>query len=445
MLLLAAPLSVSAQSSPPGSWVCPGGRVGGPDTMNYNLACGIARPPSSPPPPRTNSPQTGQPEDKAESPSEARRQATTLSYILKRQDAEQAFRSGDVNEALRLYLAAQAILNTPDIRASIAATRGFVAVAAHDYPTALDDLRQASPRVQNPDVIAWLQARIAEEKLAAKTQADRTPVTVGGRSYTPAGRGLIGGTQWIVGYNVQSADPALVAKAHEMMQGQMRLAGLPYADGVDFNRYNFVLGIAASTDAVTDLASRVVFDEYRNGQYSAENQGAYNTLKGRKFDELACHSNGAMVCLAALTNGDVIADKVVLYGPQITVESLRLWDEMVRSKKVRSVQIIVNQGDPVAPVSLAIGGGAVRAGLLSAVALLRTPSFVDVIHETAPRIVVRSFSCAAYPSLACHGMDVYKANLLKAGCRPVSSGRIVPGTSLPGRPDSGVLEPPPVC
>lgn len=270
------------------------------------------------------------------------------------------------------------------------------------------------------------------------------PTVVDAR-YVPSGRGLVGGTRWITGYNVQNADPTLVTRAHEMMEAQMRLAGLPYSDGVDFNRYNFVLGIAASVGLKTDLESRVVFDEYREGQYSAENQAVYNSLKGRQFNELACHSNGAMVCLAALTNNDVIADNVTLYGPQITVESLKMWDAMVRSGKVKSVQIMVNRGDPVPPFSLAIGGGAAEAGLLSGIALLRPPTFVDVIHQTAPQITVRSFDCSAYPSLSCHGMEVYKANLLKAGCQAASSGRMVPGTSLTGRPRSGVLEPPPPC
>jgi hypothetical protein len=269
-----------------------------------------------------------------------------------------------------------------------------------------------------------------------------------GRSYQPSGNGMVGGTVWITGYNVQKADPAVVKKAHEMMAEQMRLAGMAYADGVDFQRYNFVLGIAASTNTLVDLASRVVFDEYKNGRFSAENQAAYNGLKGRQFGELGCHSNGAMVCLAALENHDIVADKVVLYGPQITVESLKMWDELVREHKVGSIQIYVNSGDPVPPVSLAIGGGTVGSYLVSSLALMRPASFVDVIHETAPELKVRTLSCASSPDLNCHGADVYNRNVRQIGCGARSStspATAVPGTALPGRPETAAKEPPPPC
>lgn len=269
-----------------------------------------------------------------------------------------------------------------------------------------------------------------------------------GRSYLASGNGMIGGTSWITSFNVQGANPAVVRKAHQMMAEQMRLAGQAYADGIDFQRYNFVLGIAASTDVLDDLASRVVFEEYKNGQFSAETQAGYDSLKGRQFDELACHSNGAMVCLAALENRDVVADKVVLYGPQITVESLKMWDELVREHKVGSVQIYVNSGDPVPPVSLAIGGGMVGPYLVSSMALMRPASFVDIIRETAPELSVRSLSCASSPDLDCHGMAVYNRNVQQIGCgaRPLARPAVaVPGTALPGRPNTASREPPPPC
>jgi hypothetical protein len=269
-----------------------------------------------------------------------------------------------------------------------------------------------------------------------------------GRTYQASGNGMIGGTAWITGFNVQGADPAVAKRAHEMMAEQMRLAGMPYADGVDFQRYNFVLGIAASTDIPVDLATRVVFDEYRNGEYSAENQAAYDSLKGRQFDELACHSNGAMVCLAALENHDIVADKVVLYGPQITVESLKMWDELIRQGKVRSVQIYANGGDPVPPLSLAFGGGSVGAYAVASVALMRPASFVDVIHQAAPDIAVSTLPCASRPDLSCHGMEVYRTNVQRAACTASSPARPatpVAGTALPGRRETAYAEPPSPC
>jgi hypothetical protein len=267
----------------------------------------------------------------------------------------------------------------------------------------------------------------------------------GGR-YRPSGNGMIGGTRWITGYNVQSADPALVKRAHEMMAQQMHLAGLQYADGVDFEHYNFVLGIAASTDVMTDLARRVLLDEYSGGGFSADGQALYNSLSGRAFGDLACHSNGAMVCLAALSRGDITAEHVTLFGPQITVDALKGWDRLVREGKVKSVQLIYNSGDPVAPVSMAIGGGMTGAGVgMMALALFKPAVLTEVIREVAPSISTRTLACARGVDLHCHGMDVYHQSLAKAGCRAVSSGRRVPGTALRGGRDTALTEPPPPC
>jgi len=223
---------------------------------------------------------------------------------------------------------------------------------------------------------------------------------------------MIAGTTWIVGYNVQSADPKVVAKERQMLAQQMKLAGLQYAERVDFDRYNFVLGIAASTTVFTDLRSRVVFDEFKNGQFSAEHQTAYNSLKDRSFGGLACHSNGAMICLAALENKDVIADHVVLYGPQITLESLQLWNEIVRSGQVKSVQIYINQNDIVPPASLLAGGGAVIAAAESTIATFRPPSLSRPINENASRLLIRTMPCdKPMWTLGCHDMNAYRANV----------------------------------
>jgi|GEM_PF-5094554 len=257
------------------------------------------------------------------------------------------------------------------------------------------------------------------------------------KTYRPSGNALIGGTTWITGYNVQNAAPELVAREREMMSQQMKLANLPYSDGVDFKRYNFVLGIAASTDPLIDLSKRVVFDELTNGKFSAEEQQAYESLKGRQFDELACHSNGAMICLAALENKDIVADRVTLYGPQVTVESLGMWNELVSSGRVKSVQIYINRCDPVPSVSLLAGGGLVGATALSSLAMFKAPTVASVINETSPRLTVTTFSCGSgTPTLDCHAMTAYKARVSYNPQPPLHS---VPGTKLNG---VGVPEPP---
>ena len=258
------------------------------------------------------------------------------------------------------------------------------------------------------------------------------------RTYLPSGDALIGGTTWITGYNVRNADPALVAKERQMMAQQMKLAGIQYSDGVDFNRYNFILGIAASTDAFTDLSTRVIYDEFSKGQFSVTEQAAYDSLKGRQFGELACHSNGAMVCLAALKNKDIVADRVVLYGPQVTVESLKIWDEMVRSGQVKSVQVYINRSDPVPPASMLAGGGLVGATALSSLAMFKAPTITSAINEISPRLTVQTFTCGnGLPTLACHAMTAYKE---RVSSRPPPSPQTVPGTKLNG---VGVPEPPP--
>jgi hypothetical protein len=115
---------------------------------------------------------------------------------------------------------------------------------------------------------------------------------------------------------------------------------------------------------------------------------------------------------------------------------------MVRSHRIKSLEIIANQGDPVPGLSLLFGGGAPGAIVMSSLAMLQAPTFVRVIHETAPQISVRTFSCSKSITIDCHLMTAYKADL----CRPRPPSRAtVPGTGLPGRKDSGLNEPPVPC
>ena len=236
-------------------------------------------------------------------------------------------------------------------------------------------------------------------------------------TYKPSGNGMVGGTGWIVGYNVPKPTPELIAKSRAMLAEQERLAGNKYSDGIDFDRYNFVIGIAAETDFADDLLKRVgIGDEFTEGQYSVDNMPGYAALAGRSFGELGCHSNGAMVCLAALRNKDVKADNVVLYGPQITEEGLKQWQKLVDSGQVKSVTLVVNKNDPVPPVSLGFadyvkstlsGDGETYAGK----PLLLTGGLIEAVEQTAPSLQVHVFDCAAQLSdpLHCHGMATYKA------------------------------------
>jgi hypothetical protein len=374
---------------------------------------------------------------------------------LQRQQQAEAERKRNAGEADQKGLAAQ---NRGDLKG---AANWFIealrfAPESAEIRAHLDRANVALADAGSAAEILGLRQRIEDSIEAAKIEAlqqntedERTAEQLNrmaedfrvqpGRRYRPSGNAFIGGTGWIAGYNVQSANPTVIAQERAMLKKQMELAGQNYAEAVDFNRYNFVLGIGASTNIFLDLKNRVIFDEFTNGQFSAGAQGLYDSLKDRQFGELACHSNGAMVCLAALKNQDVRADHIVLYGPQITRESLRMWNELLQTHQVKSVQIYINQNDPIPPFSLALGD--LFENLTAQAALLNSGVLKTMINEISPRIAVQTFSCGGgYPTPACHGMTVYKRN---RGCTPQPKGRPVPGTSRPGK--VGVAEPPPPC
>ncbi len=260
------------------------------------------------------------------------------------------------------------------------------------------------------------------------------------RDYVDSGNALIGGTGWIVGYYApESASPELRRRAGEVLRRNLAGLGLSFDAAVDFQRYNFVLGIAASTEQFRDLASRVLREQILLGQRTLDLPNAYGALKGRRFGELSCHSNGAMICLIALENADVVADRVVLYGPQVTPQSMRMWQGLIAAGRIRSVHVYLNENDPITPGSLILGGIETdldRLPLLADVSLT-----AQTLKRYAPNVAVSTFACSqAIWTLGCHSMSVYKHN---RGCTRESSGQIVPGTALPGRP--GLLEPPPPC
>jgi hypothetical protein len=262
------------------------------------------------------------------------------------------------------------------------------------------------------------------------------------RTYAYAGNGLVGGTGWRTGYySPVGASTEVRERALRMWREQARLNGGPDDTTVDTNRYNFVIGVAASTSFIADLGLRVAFDQLSNGTWTRGGQEGYNALKGKRFDELGCHSNGAMICLAALVNRDILADRVVLYGPQITPESLRLWNGLVQDGKVKSVTIYVNENDPVAPTALLINRAPPKDQALLAVPMFyRADALRRVIHTIAPRIVVRAYACGTRPDPSCHNVERYTA---ARNCDRPPPASAVPGTTVNGRAASA--PPSPTC
>jgi hypothetical protein len=235
------------------------------------------------------------------------------------------------------------------------------------------------------------------------------------RQYVFSGNGLILGTGAIV---YAHREPGESEKGMcDAIRHQALLAHKNYMTGADCEHYQFVLGLASSLDEFTDLRTRVVFDELSNSQFSAGGQLLYNKLRNRQFAELGCHSNGAMICLAALENGDVLAADVLLYGPQITRESLQMWNQLVSDHKVHSVKIYLNENDIVPGVSIsfreALPGGV--PGPHNEPKLLEIEGLTRTIHEEAPKVLVQSFACSFDSSdpFKCHAIATYRATV---GC-----------------------------
>ncbi len=358
------------------------------------------------------------------------------------QEGLDAFNKGDYETALKLYQQARdtwpqlayilSYINRAEAAISDVASRADLDRAAAAYSAGDNEIARRL-RDEHTESMAKLNGVIDGLSLMPAVQ------------FVPSGNALIGGMGWEFGYNVPpGSDPALVAKAQKIAARIAEAEGYPYNEKIDFQKYNFVLGLAASTNLYDDLTKRVVFDEFRRGQFTATQQNAYNSIKGRQFDVLACHSNGAMICLAALENNDVGAKHIVLFGPQITPESLYMWDELVRRGHIASIQIYINQGDPVPAVAMLASAPAIA--LAAAVApVLGAPIFnADVLSKAigvfAPSASVKTFACSNTIDPGCHDMKVYK---VKTGACPASSGDRVPGTAIRGR--DGVIEPPPPC
>lgn len=228
------------------------------------------------------------------------------------------------------------------------------------------------------------------------------------RTYIPQGTGLVGGTGWIVGYNVPDGPEGerIRAQADAVLQ---KLKETGAAPDIDQSQYRFILGVAASNNEFRDLRTRVLFDNLRNGRASAENQALYASLTGRQFDNLDCHSNGAMVCLAAIENADIRARHVRLFGPQITPESAAMWNSLVEKGEVASVTVYASPADFVPRVSYLLG------------ALTQAPSealnlvwgIESALKQQAPRLSFIAPECVAPSPLSvhCHSMSTYQKAL----------------------------------
>lgn len=192
---------------------------------------------------------------------------------------------------------------------------------------------------------------------------------------------------------------------------------------------DLVVSMGSSHAAIEDLATRVFFDGATFGEFSRQNKEIFASLKGRQFDTLDCHSNGAMVCLAALRSGGTQAKEVRLFGPQINPEAAKRWQEYAANTNT-AIKIYINNGDPITPISWKQPAPQTPAGKAATALWLHNPvtglatfaealfhTYVDsktgVMDTTLKNYgfdVTRS-KCKESPSIDCHSMKLYETKL----------------------------------
>jgi hypothetical protein len=173
-------------------------------------------------------------------------------------------------------------------------------------------------------------------------------VTVGDSVYN---RGLVLGLTAVGGLNVPAGSrnaPEICGEASRQFRDTQAKAdpALKEENRVSPTGYDFIIGMAQSVLLDRELV-RAVLADIGLVKSSVLSSANYPSLRGRSFRILECHSNGAMICLHALTVGDITAGDVRLIGPQITEESLAMWSEMVRQSLVNRVDVFWMTRDPV--------------------------------------------------------------------------------------------------
>lgn len=229
---------------------------------------------------------------------------------------------------------------------------------------------------------------------------------------------LVGGTGWVFGFNIGEGNESLREEAMRRLWQQMELAGVDPEKFVNMAEYKFLIGVATHHHPVVDAVWRVAFhDQFSDGEYSAAEQPLYASLRGRKAENLDCHSNGAMVCLSALSHDDVAAGTVRLFGPQITQASLLKWQRLLDDKKIARLEIHLNQGDPIAPLSYfwaQLVALAKNPFLPTPLSVASTDALGREIHRHAPKASTVFYdSCGKTTfglplSLDCHDMALYQ-------------------------------------
>jgi hypothetical protein len=182
-------------------------------------------------------------------------------------------------------------------------------------------------------------------------------------SFRHSPHGLIGGMEWMTGIYAMNVPTNLsgeqARRAREESERQffarLKLAGISPENFIDPKHYDFIIGVAESSNGFSDLTKRVMWDNLAKGRATPLLQKEYDLIRGRSFDVLDCHSNGAMICLAAMANDHVKLTgqgPVRLFGPQITPSAAKEWQRLAK-KNHFNIEIYYNSGDPVPRLSYA--------------------------------------------------------------------------------------------
>jgi hypothetical protein len=176
-------------------------------------------------------------------------------------------------------------------------------------------------------------------------------------------------------------------KAEHEMESSLLRADIKKTDFIDLKDYNYILGVAATSDLI-DQTKDSFREDLKKNQSSPDLNTQYDSLRGKNLEAVNCYGNGSSVCLAALVNGDLKAKKVNLYGPQITVSSLKDWESQISSSGVNSVTIYMLTHDPIPGASFV---GDDNWSDFSSV--FTQNKLMDLISEKAPSIQVMVSNC----------------------------------------------------
>jgi hypothetical protein len=252
--------------------------------------------------------------------------------------------------------------------------------------------------------------------------------------------GLVGGTTWTYGFRRPQVkcEEKCRNDMKRNLESQLTLFCSSQsdpkkclADGLPFTpeMYDMAVSMGSSHAAIEDLATRVLFDGASFGEFSRKNKEIFASLKGRQFDTLDCHSNGALLCLAALRSGDTQAKEVRLFGPQMSPEAAKRWQEYAANTNT-TIKIYINNGDPIPALSWKQPTPQTPAGKAATAAWLNNPvtgpaTFADALFHTyfdsktgAMDATLRNYGfdvtrskCMDAPDFGCHSMKLYERQL----------------------------------